>query len=102
MVESESTKRDRKNKERKEKVDMAAITRLPYPLAEKGPLYKGTMIEAKGDPRKTKQWVPRKGSPTQVKDNTPINHIGNRSFENIRDPSDQFYIHSPETPGRLQ
>ena len=27
----------------------------------------------------------RKGSPTQVKDNTPINHVGNRSFENIRD-----------------
>ena len=85
MVESESTKRDRKNKERKEKVDTAAVARLPYPLAEKGPLYKRTMIEAKGDPRKNRQWVPREGSPTEVKDNTPTNHIGNRSFENIRD-----------------
>ena len=85
MVESDSTKKSRKNKERKEKVDQAALTRLPYPLAEKGPLYKGTTITAKDSPRRSRQWVPRKGSPTQVKDNTPINHAGNRSFENIRD-----------------
>ena len=85
VVESESTKRSRKIKERKEKVDAAAITRLPYVLAEKGPLYKGTMIAVKDDPRRSRQWVSRKGSPTQVKDNTPINHVGNRSFENIRD-----------------
>ena len=85
VVESESTKRSRKAKERKEKVDEAALTRLPYVLAEKGPLYKGTMIEVKDTPRRSKQWVPRKGAPTQVKDTTPINHVGNRSFENIRD-----------------
>ena len=35
LVESESTKKSRKNKERKEKVDMAALTRLPYVLADK-------------------------------------------------------------------
>ena len=85
VVESESTKKSRKNKERKEKVDMAAITRLPYPLAEKGPLYKGTTIPVKDNPRRSIQWKFRKGAPTQVKDNTPINHVGNRSFENIRD-----------------
>ena len=85
MVESESTKKSRKIKERKEKVDAAALTRLPYVLAEKGPLYKGTMITVKDNPRRSRQWVSRKGSPTQVKDNTPINHVGNRSFENIRD-----------------
>ena len=85
VVESESTKKTRKIKERKEKVDMAALTRLPYVLAEKGPLYKGTTITVKDNPRRSRQWVPRKGSPTQVKDNTPINHVGNRSFENIRD-----------------
>ena len=84
-VESETTKKARKLKKRKEKVDMAALARLPYALAEKGPLYRGTEIDAKGDPRVRSQWKPRKGSPTQVKDKTPINHVGNRSFENIRD-----------------
>ena len=64
---------------------MAALARLPYPLAEKGPLYRGTEIEAKDNPRASSQWRPRKGSPTQVKDKAPINHAGNRSFENIRD-----------------
>ena len=85
MVESESTKKNRKIQERKEKVDMAAITRLPYVLAEKGPLNKGTMIAVKGNPRRSPQWVSRKGAPTQTKDTTPINHVGNRAFENIRD-----------------
>ena len=84
-VESETTKKARKLRERKEKVDMAALARLPYPLAEKGPLYRGTEIEAKDTPRASSQWKPRKGSPTRVKDKTPINHVGNRSFENIRD-----------------
>ena len=70
---------------RKEKVDMAALARLPYPLAEKGLLYKGTEIKAKDTPRARSQWRPRKGSPTRAKDKTPINHVGNRSFENIRD-----------------
>ena len=85
VVESESTKKARKNKERKEKVDEAALTRLPYVLAEKGPLYRGTMTTVKDNPRRNNQWVSRKGAPTQVKDTTPINHVGNRSFENIRD-----------------
>ena len=43
------------------------------------------MITVKDNPRGSRQWRPRKGAPTQVKDNTPINHVGNRSFENIRD-----------------
>ena len=85
VVESESTKKSRKIKEQKEKVDAAALIRLPYVLAEKGPLHKGTMITAKDKPRRSGQWIPRKGAPTQVKDNTPISHVGNRSFENIRD-----------------
>ena len=85
LVESDSTKKSRKIKERKEKIDMAALTRLPYVLSDKGPLYKGTMIDAKNNPRGSRQWRPRKGAPTQVKDKTPINHVGNRSFENIRD-----------------
>ena len=80
-----STKRSRKNKERKEKVDMAAITRLPYPLSEDGPFFKGTTTTVKDAPRRSIQWKMRKGAPTQVKDPTPINHVGNRSFENIRD-----------------
>ena len=84
-VESESTKRARKLKERKDKVDLAALTRLPYVLSEKGPLYKGTTISVKDNPRRSIQWRARKGSPTQVKDNNPVNHVGNRAFENIRD-----------------
>ena len=84
-VESETTKKARKLKKRKEKVDMAALARLPYALAEKGPSYRGTEIEAKGNPRASSQWRPRKGAPTQAKDKSPINHAGNRSFENIRD-----------------
>ena len=43
------------------------------------------MTTVKDNIRGSRQWRPRKGSPTQVKDNTPINHVGNRSFENIRD-----------------
>ena len=39
--ESPSTKKKRKITQRKEKVDEAAMTKLPYLLAEKGPLYKG-------------------------------------------------------------
>ena len=84
-VESETTKKARKLRKRKEKVDMAALTRLPYALAEMGPSYRGTEIEAKGNPRASSQWRPRKGAPTRAKDNAPINHGGNRSFENIRD-----------------
>ena len=84
-MESEATKKGRRTKERKEKADEAALTRLPYVLAEKGPLHKGTMTTPKDDPRGSRQWRPRKGAPSQVKDNTPINHVGNRAFENIRD-----------------
>ena len=84
-METDSTKKGRKIKERKEKIDAAAITRLPYPLSDKGPLYKGTMIDAKDNPQLSRKWRPRKGSPTQVKDKTPISHVGNRAFENIRD-----------------
>ena len=85
VVESDSTKKGRKIKERKEKIDMVALTRLPYVLSDKGPFYKGTMIDAKANPQASRKWRPRKGSPTQVKDKTPINHVGNRAFENIRD-----------------
>ena len=85
LVESESTKKSRKIKERKEKIDMAALARLPYPLSDKGPLYKGTMIDAKDNPQASRVWRPRKGSPTQVKDKTPISHVDNRAFVNIRD-----------------
>ena len=76
LVESDSTKKGRKIKERKEKFDTAAITRLPYPLSDKGPLYKGTMIDAKDNPQASRKWRPRKGSPTQVKDKTPISPCG--------------------------
>ena len=43
------------------------------------------MIDAKDNPRLSRQWRSRKGSPTQVKDKTSISHVGNRAFENIRD-----------------
>ena len=39
VVESESTKKRRKLTEHQQKVYDAAMTRLPFALAEKGPLY---------------------------------------------------------------
>ena len=85
VVESESTKKKRKIAQRKEKVDEAAMTRLPFALSEKGPLYKGVMVTLKDKPNVSAQWGVRKGSISQAKDNTPIDHNGNRAFENIRD-----------------
>ena len=84
-VESPSTRKKRKIIQRKEKVDEAAMTRLPYLLAEKGPLYKGVDALPKDKPRVHPQWTVRKGSITQAKDTTPIDHNGNRAFENVRD-----------------
>ena len=56
LVESDSTKRSRKIKERKEKIDMAALTRLPYALSDKGLLYKGTMNDVKDNPQASRKW----------------------------------------------
>ena len=67
-VESPSTKKKRKIIQRKEKVDEAAMTRLPYLLAEKGPLYKGVDALPRDKPRVHPQWTVRKGSITQAKD----------------------------------
>ena len=62
LVVSESTKKKRKIAERKEKVDEAAMTRLPFVLSEKGPLYKGVMVAPKDTPDKSTQWGVKKGS----------------------------------------
>ena len=85
LVESESTKKKRKIvAERQEKVNEAAMTRLPYNLPEKRPLYKGVMIVPKDLPDKSTQWGVVRGAIPKPKDKTPINHQGNRAFENIR------------------
>ena len=85
IVESESTKKRRKIAERKEKVDEAAMTRLPFFLSEKGPWYKGVMVTPKDVPDKSTQRGANKGPLPQSKDKTPIDHKGNRAFENVRD-----------------
>ena len=84
LVESESTKKRRKITERKEKVDEAAMTRLPYFLSEKGPWYKGVMVTPKDAPAESTQWGVKRGTLPQSKDKTPIDHKGNRAFENIQ------------------
>ena len=60
------------------------MTRLPYNLPERGPLYKGVMIVPKDLPDKSTQWGVVRGPIPKPKDKTPINHQGNSAFENIR------------------
>ena len=84
-VESASTRKKRKLSQRKEKVTEAAMQRLPYFLAEGEPMYRGVDAPAKDKPRVNTQWSIRKGSIALAKDTTPIDHNGNRAFENIRD-----------------
>ena len=85
IVESESTKKKRKVAERKVKVDEAAMTRLPYSLSEKGPLCKGVEITPKVMPDKSTQWGAKRETLPQSTDKTPIDHKGDRAFENIRE-----------------
>ena len=85
IVESESTKKRRKVAEHQQKVHDAAMTRLPFTLAEKGPLYKGTEITPKERPKPSIRWRPKKGAIPKPADKSPIDHRGNRAFENIRD-----------------
>ena len=85
IVESESTKQRRKVAEHQQKVYHAAMTRLPFTLAEKRPLYKGTEITPKERPKPSIRWRPKKGAIPKPADRSPIDHRGNRAFENIRD-----------------
>ena len=85
IVESESTKKRRKITEHQQKVYDAAMTRLPFTLAEKGPLYKGTEITPKERPKPSIRWRAKKGAIPKPTDRSPIDHRGNRAFENNRD-----------------
>ena len=85
IVESESTRKRRRITEHQKKVHDAAMTRLPFALAEKGPLYKGVEITPKDTPKPSLRWRAKKGAIPKPKDKTPIDHKGNRAFENIRD-----------------
>ena len=85
VVESESTKKRRKITEHQQKVHDAAMARLPFPLAEKGPLYKGVEVTPNERPRPSIQWRAKKGAISKPKDKSTIDHRGNRTFENIRD-----------------
>ena len=69
-VESPSTKKKRKLSQRKEKVNEAAMQRLPYFLAEGEPMYRGVDAPARDKPRVNTQWSPRKGSIALAKDTT--------------------------------
>ena len=85
IIESQSTKKRRKITEHQQKVYDAAMARLPFTLAEKGPLYKGVEITPNDRPKPSIQWRAKKGAIPKPKDKTPIDHKGNRAFENIRD-----------------
>ena len=85
IVESESTKKKRKTTEHQQKVHDAAMTRLPFALAEKGPLHKGVEITPNKRPKPSIQWRAKRGAISKPKNKTPIDHRGSRAFENIRD-----------------
>ena len=85
VVETESTKKKRKIAEHQEKVYDAATTRLPFSLSNKGPLYKGVEPTPKDRPSPSIRWRAKKGAIPKPKDKSPIDHKGNRAFENIRD-----------------
>ena len=85
VVESESTKKKRKMAEHQEKVSDAATTRLPFALSDKGPLYKGVQITPNDRPSPSFRWRAKRGAIPKPKDKSPIDHKGNRAFENIRD-----------------
>ena len=84
IVESESTKMRRKLTEHQQRVYDAAMTRLPFALAEKGPLYKGVEITPNDRPKPSIRWRAKKGAIPKPKDKSPLDHRGNRAFENIR------------------
>ena len=71
--------------EHQQRVYDAAMTRLPFTLAEKGPLYKGVEITPNDRPKPSIQLRAKKGALPKPKDKAPIDHRGNRAFENIRD-----------------
>ena len=84
VVESESTKKKKKEAERKEKARDAALTRLPYVLPDKGPMYKGTTSEPREEPQRSTHWASKGGPLPQSQDTSSIDHKDNRAFENIR------------------
>ena len=84
VVESESTKKKKKEEERREKARDAALTKLPYILPDKGPMYKGTVSEPREKPQRSTQWASKGGPLPKSQDTSSIDHKNNRAFENIR------------------
>ena len=84
MVESESTKKKKKEEAQREKARDAALTKLPYVLPDKGPMYKGTASESRDEPQKSTQWTSKGGPIPKTQDVSSIDHKDNRAFENIR------------------
>ena len=83
-VVSASTRKKKKEAERKEKVKEAGIMRLPYGLPEEGPSYKGVISPPKEEFKHKGPWGCARGVHPLSSDASPIDLRENRAFENIR------------------